>query len=501
MELLLAVDIGTGSCRSAIFTPELKQVGSAAVEYPTNYPQPDWAEQDPETIYQAIIKAIKESMANSQLKSGDITVLTFDCSVHTLLGLGKDKTPVTPVLTWEDSRARKMVDDWKRRGEWGELYSLTGCPLHPMYSPAKIAWWREHDPERFKKIAYYVTLKAFILYRFTGKLLEDQATLSGTGLLNIHRLDWEDEALKLAGITREQVGPAAPPTLIIEGLRAEAASSTGLSPSIKIVIGSSDAAMSSLGSGTVRPEQMTVMIGTSGAARRLITKPVLDPQRRTFCYYSGNNIWFAGGAINNGGVVLRWFRDNFGDRAALEAKERGVSVYTVLSDYAARVNPGAGGLLFLPFLAGERAPYWNGDMRGICFGVSLHHDQAAFVRALMEGVSYRMYSVVKPLNEIVGQAEEIRVTGGFSRSAVWLQILADVFGRDLSVTYQPEGSVFGAAAFAFHTLGELKSLTVLEEMNPVKQVVHARPELHRFYSQEFERFLRIYHRLKDEFGA
>jgi gluconokinase len=410
-------------------------------------------------------------------------------------------SPLTPVLTWEDSRARKIVARWKWEEKGEHLYSLTGCPLHPMYSPAKIAWWRENYLDSFAKISYFVTLKAFILFRLTGKLLEDQATLSGTGMLNIHHLGWEDEALKFAGITREQVAPIVPPTYIIEGLQEEIAVETGLSPSVKVIIGSSDAAMSSLGSGTIRPEQMTIMIGTSGAARRLIDFPVMDSQQRTFCYYMGNNKWFAGGAINNGGVVLRWFRDNFGDRAAIEAKERGVSVYTVLCDYAKNVGPGADGLLFLPFLAGERAPYWNGNMRGMYFGLSLHHGQAAFIRALMEGVSYRMFSVYKPLNELLGDPEEIRVTGGFSRSQLWLQILADVIGRDLFVTDEPEGSVLGAAAFAFYTLGELKSFESLEEMNPIKQLIHCQPEVHQFYAKEFERYLRIYHKIKDEFRA
>ena len=501
MSLLLAVDIGTGSSRGALFTSELKRIGMAAVEYSTSYPQPDWAEQDPETIYKAIIGVIRETVINSNTNAQDIKALTLDCSVHTLLGLGKDLSPQTPVLTWEDSRARKIVDRWKEEEKGEQLYSLTGCPLHPMYSPAKIAWWRENAPDLFVKICYYVTLKALILFRLTGKLLEDQATLSGTGMLNIHHLGWEDEALKLAGITRERVASVVPPTFIIEGLRSEIATETGLSPKVKVIIGSSDAAMSSLGSGTVRPEQMTIMIGTSGAARRLIDHPVLDIEARTFCYYSGNNKWYAGGAINNGGVVLRWFRDNFGDRAAIEARERGVSVYTVLSDYAASVAPGANGLLFLPFLAGERAPYWNGNMRGIYFGVSLHHGQAAFVRALMEGISYRMYSVCKPLNELLGEPEEIRVTGGFSRSQVWLQILADIIGRDLCVTNEPEGSVLGAAAFAFYALGELKSFESLAEMNPIKQLIRFQPEVQEFYTKEFERYLRIYHKIKDEFRA
>lgn len=498
MSLVLAIDIGTGSCRGALYTKDLHCLKSAAVEYPTHYPQPDWAEQDPETLYEAVLKIVAEIVAAPR-GTEKIAALTLDCSVHTLMGLGEDKTPLTSILTWEDSRARSLVGEWQRDGKGTELYFLTGCPLHPMYAPAKIAWWRRNQPDLFRRTAYYVTAKAFILHRLTGRLLEDQATVSGGGLLNVHQLDWEAEALQLAGIGREQLPPVAPPSEMIYGLGAEFCRRTGLDPATPVIIGSSDAAMSSLGSGTIRPEQMTVMIGTSGAVRRLVNKPVLDPQRRTFCYYLGNGQWYAGGAINNGGVVLRWFRDNFGARAATEAKERGVTTYAMLNEYAATVGPGSEGLLFLPFLAGERAPNWNGNMRGIYFGVSLHHGQAAFIRAIMEGVSYRMYSVYNPLKELLGEPEQILTTGGFSRSSLWLQILADVLGRELSVTGEPEGSILGAAAFAFHALGEWNSFQRLAAMNPVQRVIRPQPEIHQFYDREFQRYARIYQKIKDEF--
>jgi gluconokinase len=499
MSLVLAVDLGTGSCRAALYTSELSQISSYSVEYATKYTAQDWAEQDPEMIYSGIIKAIQETIIRSNTLSNDISVLTIDCSVHTLLGIGEDKSPVTSILTWEDTRARNLVELWKRQEIGKDLYGLTGCPLHPMYSPAKIAWWRENQPDLFQKIRYFVTAKAFVIYRLTGELLEDQATVSGTGLLNIHKLDWEEEALRLAGISRTQMPLVVPPTYIIKKISSDICSQLGLSKSVRLVIGSSDAAMSSLGSGTIRPEQMTLMIGTSGAVRRIVDRPILDPQHRTFCYYSGNQKWFAGGAINNGGIVLRWFRDNFGHQACDEAEKKGVSIYSILSEYAGKVGPGADGLMFLPFLAGERAPYWNGNMRGIYFGVSLHHGQPAFVRALMEGVAFRMYSVCQPLNELIGEPQEIRVTGGFSRSKIWLQILADILGRELSVTGEPEGSVLGAAAFAYHALGELKSFRKLEEMNSIKQVVKPDQVVHHFYEAEFDKFLRIYQKNKDEF--
>jgi gluconokinase len=499
VSLVLAVDIGTGSCRCALYNQKLQRLGSEIVEFTTQYPQPDWAEQDPEVIFASILQAIEKTVSKIDRDPKNIIALTLDCSIHTLMGLAKDGSPVTPIITWEDTRARHLVKKWKQQGLESEIYTLTGCPMHPMYSSAKIAWWREHRPDLFKRIHTFVSAKAFVLQRLTGKLLEDPATVSGSGLLNVHKLDWEDKALALAGISKKQLPPVVEPTFRIESLQPEISNQTGLPVSTPVIIGSSDAAMSSLGSGTIDPDQMTVMIGSSGAVRRLVRRPTLDPQQRTFCYYFGNRLWFAGGAINNGGIALRWFRDNFGERAGEEAQKSGSSVYKILCDYAQTVPAGADGLFFLPFLAGERSPHWHGSMRGILFGLSLHHSQAHVIRSLIEGICYRLFSVIQPLENLIGKSTEIRVTGGFTRSPLWLQILSDVLGRDLMVTEEPEGSVLGAAAFAYHTLGMIDSFEYMLERNPIMQKVSPEAKAHEFYRKQFDRYMHLYWKFQDEF--
>jgi gluconokinase len=369
-----------------------------------------------------------------------------------------------------------------------------------MYASAKIAWWREHQPDLFRRINTFVSVKAFVLQRLTGALLEDQATVSGSGLLNVDKLDWEDTVLCLAGISRNQLPPVVDPTVSIGSIRPEISRQTGLPVSTRVIIGSSDAAMSSLGSGTVDSDQMTVMIGTSGAVRRLVRCPTLDSQQRTFCYYMGSQLWLAGGAINNGGIALRWFRDNFGERAKAEAQKTGTSAYKILCDYAQKVPAGSDGLLFLPFLAGERSPHWNSSIRGTLFGLSLHHSQGHVIRSLLEGICYRLYSVIQPLEELIGTSAEIRVTGGFTRSPLWLQILSDVLGRELMVAVEPEGSVLGAAAFAYHTLGMIDSFEYLLEKNPISQKVHPEAGAHEFYQIQFDKYVHLYWKFEKEFA-
>ncbi|MGD8649791.1 MAG: gluconokinase [Desulfobacterales bacterium] len=500
MNLVLAIDIGTGSCRSAVYNQQLQCLSNEIVEYTTRYPQPDWAEQEPEVIFRSVLRAIEVAVSKCHQDPDKIIALTLDCSIHTLLGLAKDFSPITPNITWEDSRARHLVESWKRQGLGADIYQLTGCPLHPMYASAKIAWWRKHQSDLFRRIITYVSVKAFVVHRLTGALLEDLATVSGSGLLNIHKLDWEDSVLSLAGISRNQLPPVVDPTVSIESILPEISRQTGLPVSTRVIIGSSDAAMSSLGCGTVESGQMTVMIGTSGAVRRLVRHPTLDPQQRTFCYYMGNQLWFAGGAINNGGIALRWFRDNFGERARVEAQKTGASVYKILCDYAQKVPAGSDGLLFLPFLAGERSPHWNSSIRGTLFGLSLHHSQSHIIRSLLEGICYRLHSVIQPLEELIGKSAEIRVTGGFTRSPLWLQILSDVLGRELMVAAEPEGSVLGAAAFAYHTLGMIDSFKYLLEKNPITQKVRPKANAHEFYRYQFDKYMHLYWKFEKEFA-
>jgi gluconokinase len=230
-----------------------------------------------------------------------------------------------------------------------------------------------------------------------------------------------------------------------------------------------------------------------------VAAPLLDPQQRSFCYYSADGVWFAGGAINNGGIALRWFRDTFGDSARKAAATSGKSVYTVLCEAAGEIAPGSDGLFFLPFLAGERSPHWSSHMRGTLMGLTLHHGQPHVIRALLEGICYRIHSVVQPLEELVGASKEVRATGGFARSPVWLQILADVMGRELLVSAEPEGSVLGAAALALRTLGMMDSFQGLLDKNPVQQTIGPRAEVHRFYASAFQRFLELYWKLRPEY--
>jgi gluconokinase len=259
-----------------------------------------------------------------------------------------------------------------------------------------------------------------------------------------------------------------------------------------VVIGAGDGVLVNVGIGAVQPGQMSATIGSSGAVRILSDRPRIDKKGRTWCYNLTDNHWVLGGAINNGGIVLRWLRDNFGQAEQVEAEKLGVDPYSLLTLAAGRVPAGCDGLILLPFLLGERAPNWNADARGVLFGLTLEHGKDHFIRAILEGVCFRMNSILLALQEVVGPAREIRVSGSFTRSEFWLQMLADVLGQPLHLPHIDQGAAFGAAVLGFisagvlHDIADTADLVVVAKSFSPEPVSAARyKELYAIYEQVF----------------
>jgi gluconokinase len=241
------------------------------------------------------------------------------------------------------------------------------------------------------------------------------------------------------------------------------------------------------------------MIGTSGAVRVVTDKPYTDDQCRTWCYNLTDEYWVVGGAINNGGIAFRWARDKFASTEQKVAERLGLDPYELLSHYAEQKPPGCDGLIMLPYFTGERAPYWNANARGVLFGLNLNHGKRHLVRATMEGVIYCMYSIFTALQEVSGNVNEIRASGSFTRSKLWVQIMADVFGRVISVPGEPEGSAFGAAVLGMHALGLIKDIKEVGNFITIKERYYPNEKNHQLYQRLFGVYERIFLNLQAEF--
>jgi gluconokinase len=320
-------------------------------------------------------------------------------------------------------------------------------------------------------------------------------------MLNLQQLDWDAEALQVAGITREHLSEPVPTTYYLQGLEDSIAEELGILSSTPIVIGANDGVLSNLGVNAIEPGVVAVTIGTSGAIRTVTDRPVTDPKGRIFCYALTENHWVIGGPVNNGGMTFRWVRDVMASAEVETAKSLGIDSYEVLTKIAARVSPGADGLLFHPYLAGERAPLWNANARGSFFGLTLHHKKEHMIRAVLEGVIFNLYNVLLALEEQIGVPKKVQATGGFARSELWRQMMADIFDQEVTVPESFESSCLGAAILGLYALKEIDSLNVVSGMvgathkhQPIKEHVEVYRELTPIY-------LRISRKLNEEYNA
>jgi len=492
--LVIGLDAGTTGCRAVVFDRTGAIVGEAAEEYPMSIPHPGWAEQDPETIYRAVLASLQRAINSARIHPRNVSAIGLSSVLHSLIPIGEDGQALAPALIWADTRSAPQARRIRAKHDAQALYRRTGCPVHPMYPLAKLVWLQENAPDIWHRSTRFVSIKEYLIYRLCGEYLLDLSIASGTGLLNLALRDWDDEALRIAGVERECLSPIVEPTTILPPLRPEAATEAGLLTGTPVVAGAADGVLSSLGIGTLGPGEMSAMIGTSGACRIVSDSPRTDPQARTWCYYLAQGKWVIGGAINNAGLAYRWVRDSFFDDGA-----RGEDGYTRLNQLAADTNAGADGLIFLPFLTGERAPYWNVDARGVLLGLNLRHTRRHLARAAMEGVCYRMYSVYRAIDEVAGPVTEVRATGGFTRSDLWVQIMADVFGQPLLVPAVREASSLGAAVLAWIALGELKQLDEAKSLVQIRSIFEPQPDRNKKYARLFDLYMKAYWALQEVF--
>lgn len=495
MKLILAIDIGTSSTRAALVDSSFKVHSLAQVSYPLKTPQPGWAEQDVEQLMQALDQAVRQCVA-TQPKDGEILGISIDTAMHSLVPLDEEGAPLAPLWTWADMRATPQAEQLAADADFAKsLYAATGCPVHAVYLPAKIQWLRQERPDLFQNTKTLASFKSFLLQRLTGERVEELAMASGSGLLDVRSLTWHLPALQAAGIEDHRLLPRLiAPESIVGLLLDDIARAWGI-PSVPVVAGGTDGPFANIGAGCVDAGDMAITVGTSSAVRMIVPAPKLDADQRTWCYYLGDSTWVVGGAINGGGGTLAWLAEAFpglGTDGPLHQR---------LDELAASISPGAEGLLFAPYLAGERNPGWQGAARGYMAGIGLHHRAAHFVRAGMEGIAYQIAWVYESVAETAGEPQSIRITGGFVNSRVWPQILADVLGRELEVPVNNEGSLLGAAAFGFSAVDPSLDWRQLARRVPVKSRIQPDESRHRRYRELFRLYKDLYGAIRPHFES
>lgn len=459
----IGIDIGTTSTKAVIFTDSGETVQEFAVAYPLLTPEPKAAEQNPDEIVQAVKVSIQTAIQQANLKPENIKLLSFSAAMHSLIALDEMGTPLTASITWADQRSEAQALRLKETNGRA-IYEKTGTPIHPMAPLSKLLWLREEKPEIFHKATKFIGIKEYVFHELFGEYVVDYSIASATGLFNIHTLDWDDEALTTAQITKAQLPKIVPTTEIFTEMKPEIAAVLGIAADTPVVIGANDGCLANLGVNAIEPGVVALTIGTSGAIRTVTDKPITDVQGRIFCYALTDKHWVVGGPVNNGGMIYSWMIEEFGGVEAVAAKETGSNLYDLIAEEISSVKPGAEGLLFYPYLSGERAPLWNSNAKGSFFGLALQHKRTHMMRAILEGINLNLHLVYQALEPFIGKPDKIHGSGGFAQSDLWRQMLADIFDTELHISQTVESSALGAVLLGRYALGEMKTLEEAAEI-------------------------------------
>ena len=442
---IVGIDVGTGGTR-AIVVDEHGRVLATATENHAAFasPQIGWAEQDPEDWWRACCVAVPKSIAKAGVRADDIACVGFSGQMHGAVLLDEHGAVVRPALIWCDVRTDSQCRELTEKIGAAQLIQATCNPALPNFTLTKLMWVRENEPENWKRVRWVMLPKDYVRLRMTGEPATDVADASGTLLLDVAQRRWSQVMLDAVEIDEQCLPQLFESQDVCGKVSAEGAAATGFRPGTPVVAGAGDQAAGAVGMGIVAPGAVSATLGTSGVVFAATDRPAREPKGRlhTFCHAIPGR-WHVMGVTQAAGLSLRWFRDQFGAGA-----DDGRDPYQRLTDEAAKVPPGCEGLLWTPYLMGERTPHLDPKARGALLGLTATHTRAHVIRAILEGVAFSLRDTFSLLDEMKVAVDRVRLGGGGARSALWRQIQADVYGHEVEIVEAEEGAAHGAAILA-----------------------------------------------------
>ncbi len=447
---LVGLDIGTSGAKCIIADQEGKVVASKTVEYPLYTPKPGWAEQNPQDWWNAVCQGCAAIMAKAGVPAEAIKGVSLSGQMHGLVALDKARQVIRPAILWCDQRTQKQCDQITAKAGGPEgLLGYTNNQMLTGYTGGKLLWLKEMEPENYQKMDVFCCPKDYIRLQLTGQVGTDMSDASGTGFFNTRERRWSDELIALAGLDKALFPQAIESVDLAGHVTAQAARQTGLPQGLPVYAGGGDAVIQTTGSGLVKPGILGVVIGTAGNVAMGFDGFHANPQGKLqmFCNNQGG-LYHALGCTLAAGSAYRWYRDTLCEHDVAQAKAQGKNVYDLMGEEAAASRPGAGGVVFLPYLAGERCPYPDPNCRGVFYGLSLVTSRGDMTRAVMEGVTYSLKQVVDLVTQI-SPAQKVYTSGGGAASPLWRQIQADVFDLPVyTMSAASEGGAYGAVLVA-----------------------------------------------------
>jgi xylulokinase len=496
MNYLLGIDLGTTGLKVSIFAEDGTLIGSQSCEYPLLTPQAGYVEQDPEAWWQGFVSATQSLRSSHPESFGRIAGIGICGQMHTQVYLDQNDHVLRPAITWMDQRSSHIVARIRSDPAGQELlYQETANFPSTTYTALQSKWVQENEPEVWRKTRSILIAKDYLKYRLTGVKATDFAEASGTLLFDVRNERWSRAAFDYFDISPDLFPAVSPSDEIIGTITQQAAQETGLKQGIPMVNGSSDNSASALGSGMVRSGQVTLIIGTAGVVSVCSDRPLLDPAGRTLCWhYCLPKHWVTLGITQTAGESLQWFKNAFESQEASQSDSG--DIFNRYNQAIAQVPDGSGGVIFLPYLNGERTPYWDPLARGVYFGLNLATGKAHMIKAIMEGVSFALRNNIETIEALGIQIDEVRAVGGGLKSPVWLQTLGRILKKPISTVTMPDTANLGNILLCGKALGLVSSYQQsVEDMVAADQVVHY-PNGVPIYEKQYALFLELYPQLQ-----
>jgi gluconokinase len=472
---IIGIDIGTGSTKAVALEPSGKVLHTSQVPYETQQPAPGICEQDPEVIWSAFAQCIKKIVT---LANKPPAAIAISSAMHSLILADQNGKELSPMITWADNRSSAVATRLKDSTLGKLLYEQTGTPIHAMSPLCKLLWLKESSSDLFVKTEKFISIKEYIWYKLFGVFEVDYSIASASGLFDIDSCTWHHKALEILGLSNDHFSHPVNTNWHRTFLSTHSAEYLNVPKETKVFIGGSDGCLANVGSFATKPGVAALTIGTSGAIRVAGTAPVVNATNMPFNYRLNEKIFISGGPINNGGVALKWYAESL-LKIPLKSREDYADLLTALKT----IRPGSDGLVFLPYILGERAPIWNSESCGVFFGITSLHQQEHFTRAVIEGITFSLYQISKTLEDGGLEISEIRVSGGFVRSSDWVQLLSTIFGKRVCMMNIDDASAIGAAIIAMDTMGVAHQLESVFSKD--LKVFEPDLEQHKLYKERF----------------
>jgi len=494
MPCILAFDLGTTALKCALHNLNGDVLAKASEEYQLITPDADSVEMEVETYWQAFKSAVSKVLKESGINPNEIKAMGVSAQGETLILVDRDGKPLRRAIVWLDNRAQKESETLGEIFGHRHAYEITGqVKLVPTWPASKILWLKNHEPQIFEKTAKFLLIEDYFLYRLTGEYVTEGSLVTSTCYWNFRTRGWWGEMLDKLGISEKQLPQVRESGEPVGKLRPDIAAELGLSPNTIVCTGALDQACGAIGVGNIKPGVFSENTGAALAICATVNQPIIDPGDQMPCHYHGIPGLYMLHTFTSGGIVMRWFRDEFAGMEMQVGKSSGMDAYDLMGLEAAKVAAGCEGLVMLPHLQGAMAPEANPKASGVFYGFTLRHGRNHFTRAIMESVGFIVRRNIEVIEGLGVPVNEIRALGGGARSRIWKQMEADIVGRPVLITTNEEAATLGAAILAGKAVGLYSSVEeAAGQMIQIKERFEPVTSNRAVYDEAFNTYVKLY---------